>query len=57
MMPEFALPAQLAQAIIEYLSRQPYREVAPMLAALQALKQIQKPEPPESPDNGPVKPD
>jgi hypothetical protein len=55
-MPEFAIPAQLAQAIAEYLSTKPYREVAPMLAALQALKPVPKTEP-GSADNGPVQPD
>lgn len=32
------IPQQLAQAIANYLSRQPYADVAPLIQALQQLK-------------------
>lgn len=37
---EMKIPAELANAIAEYLSTRPWREVAGMMAALQQLKPL-----------------
>lgn len=43
---EFAIPAHLAQAVVDYLTKQPYRDVAMLLQSMQALRPIsQRPEP------------
>lgn len=44
-MTEFAIPAHLAQALADYLAKQPYRDVAGLLGALQALRPVQQPQP------------
>jgi hypothetical protein len=46
------IPQDLAQAVADYLSRQPYREVAGLMAALSQLKPVDaapKPEASEPP--------
>jgi hypothetical protein len=37
----FLLPEQLGNAVLQYLGRQPYLDVAPLVAGLMALKEAQ----------------
>lgn len=41
--PNFEVPANLMQALGDYLSTRPYREVAGLLHSMQACRQIEKP--------------
>lgn len=41
-MPNFIIPAELAQAIANYLGTRPYVEVAGFINALQQLRPVQK---------------
>lgn len=40
---EFAIPAHLAQSVVEYLTKQPYRDVAMLLQSMQTLRPVQPP--------------
>lgn len=51
----YVIPQQLAQAILDYLAAHPYREVAPLVAAMQQLQPVPEPAtPPVDPPDATV---
>lgn len=41
---DYLIPQPLAQAVLDYLAAHPYREVAPLVQAMQQLKPVAPPE-------------
>lgn len=40
---DLAIPRELAQAIVDYLAKQPYKDVAPLIQAAVGLKPVPAP--------------